>query len=130
VGKLTTSGTAGGVRLDAAIEQALGASSVDGVTRVSLTELQGALSGGRGRRGEEPAAPENLQERLMSFVMPRLRHPEVLQAERHRSLLERLVADLSEGSDGRVVREGALELRRELKRLEFLRQQRNSLVEV
>lgn len=125
--KMTTSGPPG-VRLDAAIERALNAPSVDGVTRVQLTEMQGALSDGRGTSAHGGGGPENLTDALMTFVMPRLRHPEVLNAERHRALLERLAESLSGGGDN-VVTEGAFTVRRELKRLALLRQNRNSLVE-
>ena len=118
-----------GVRLDAAIERALATPDVDGVTRRHLDEAQtiisrfdrtGAVSGFAGR---------NLTEALMTFVMPRLRNPHVLQAERHRALLEQLQSDLVGSTDDRIVREGALTIRRELKRLSQLRQNSNSLVE-
>jgi hypothetical protein len=127
--KLTTSAPHAGVRLDAAIEQTLNSPAVDGVTRVSLTELRGALARGEREGGTETGEPGNLRSKLISFVMPRLRHPDVLQAEHHRSLLERLVASLSAAPADNVVGDAALELRRELRRLELLRQQRNSLVE-
>lgn len=129
MGKLSTSGSPP-IRLDTAIEQTLNSPAVDGVTRVSLTALQGALGGGSRKRQEAQSEErENLQTEMMSFVMPRLRHPDVLQAERHRSLLERLVAGLSTAPEGNVVSDATLELRRELRRLELLRLQRNSLVE-
>lgn len=127
--RLTTTPPSPGIRLDAAIEQALSSPVVDGVTRVSLKELQGALTRGEREPGEDIGEPESLRSKLISFVMPRLRHPEVLQAERHRSLLEKLVASLETAPDRNVVGDAALELRRELRRLELLRQQRNSLVE-
>lgn len=128
MGKLTTSGTPG-IPLDAAIERALTAPSVDAVTRVNLTEIQGALSSGRGGVPVGADGPDTLRDALMTFVMPRLRHPEVLHAERHRSLLERLADGLASRHDDNVVREGTLEVHRELRRLALLRQQRNSLVE-
>jgi hypothetical protein len=118
-----------GVRLDAAIERTLAAPGLDGVTRRQLDEAQtiisqtdrpGAVSGFAGR---------NLVDALMTFVMPRLRNPHVLQAERYRALLEQLQSDLAGSADDRIVREGALTIRRELKRLSQLRQNSNSLVE-
>ena len=72
---------------------------------------------------------ETWSDALMTFVMPRLRNPHVLQAERHRALLEQLQSDLAGSADDRIVREGVLTIRRELKRLSQLRQSSNSLVE-
>jgi hypothetical protein len=118
-----------GVRLDAAIERTLAAPDLDGVTRrhldeaqtiISQTDRPGAVSGFAGR---------NLADALMTFVMPRLRNPHVLQAERYRALLEQLQSDLAGSADDRIVREGVLTIRRELKRLSQLRQNSNSLVE-
>jgi hypothetical protein len=118
-----------GVRLDAAIERALTAPGLDGVTRRHLDEAQTIIS-----RADRPdAAPgfasRNLVDALMTFVMPRLRNPHVLHAERHRALLEQLQSDLADSADERLIREGVLTIRRELKRLSQLRQNSNSLVE-
>lgn len=125
---MTTSGPPG-VRLDAAIERALNAPSVDGVSRVQLTEMRGALADGRGTSAHGGIGPDSLTDALMTFVMPRLRHPEVLNADRHRALLERLADALAGEGEDNVVTEGAFVVRRELKRLALLRQHRNSLVE-
>ena len=116
-----------GVRLDAAIERTLAAPGLDGVTRRHLDEAQTIIS--RADRPVAGFAGQNLADALMTFVMPRLRNPQVLQAERHRALLEQLQSDLVGSADDRIVREGGLTIRRELKRLSQLRQNSNSLVE-
>lgn len=117
-----------GVPLDSAIDAMLAASGVDAVTRVRLSEARRAITEG------VPGAADgfegqSLSRALFRFVMPRLRHPEVLRAERHRALLEDLADGLAaDGGDG-VVREGALVVHRELRRLALLRAGRNALVE-
>ena len=116
-----------GVRLDAAIERALAAPNIDGVTRTHLDQAQ-TIASTVDRRGAA-SADGNLVDTLMTFVMPRLRNPDVLQAERHRTLLEQLQSDLVSDAHDNVVREGALTIRRELRRLLQLRQNCNSLVE-
>ena len=119
-----------GVRLDAAIERALATPDIDGVTRRHhLDEAQTIISRADRTSAASGFAGRNLVEALMTFVMPRLRNPHVLQAERHRALLEQLQSDLVGSTDDRVVREGVLTIRRELKRLSQLRQNCNSLVE-
>lgn len=118
-----------GVRLDAAIERTLAAPNLDGVTRRHLDEAQNIISQADRPGAVSGLAGRNLVDTLMTFVMPRLRNPHVLQAERHRALLEQLQSDLAGSADDRIVREGVLTIRRELKRLSQLRQNSNSLVE-
>jgi hypothetical protein len=118
-----------GVRLDAAIERTLAAPGTDAVTRRHLDEAQTIISRADRPDASSGFAGRNLVDALMTFVMPRLRNPQVLQAERHRALLEELQSDLAGSTDERVVRDGALTIRRELKRLSQLRQNSNSLVE-
>ena len=118
-----------GVRLDAAIERTLAAPGLDSVTRRHLDEAQTIISRADRPVGASGFAGRNLVDALMTFVMPRLRNPQVLQAERHRALLEQLQSDLAGSADERLVREGVLTIRRELKRLSQLRQNSNSLVE-
>lgn len=118
-----------GVRLDAAIERTLAAPNLDGVTRRRLDEAQNIISQADRPGAVSGLAGRNLVDTLMTFVMPRLRNPHVLQAERHRALLEQLQSDLAGSADDRIVREGVLTIRRELKRLSQLRQNSNSLVE-
>ncbi|WP_051379305.1 hypothetical protein [Bradyrhizobium murdochi] len=118
-----------GVRLDAAIERTLATPGLDGVTRRHLDEAQTIISRADRPDAASGFAGRNLVDALMTFVMPRLRNPHVLQAERHRALLEQLQSDLAGSADERLVREGVLTIRRELKRLSQLRQNSNSLVE-
>jgi hypothetical protein len=118
-----------GVRLDAAIERTLAAPGLDGVSRRHLDEAQTIISRVDRHSAVSGFAGRNLVDALMTFVMPRLRNPHVLQAERYRALLEQLQSDLAGSADDRIVREGVLTIRRELKRLSQLRQNSNSLVE-
>ena len=96
-----------GVRLDAAIERTLAAPGLDGVTRRHLDEAQTIIS-----RTDRPGAVsgfagQNLVDALMTFVMPRLRNPHVLQRA-SRALLEPTASDLAGSADDRIVREGVL----------------------
>ena len=118
-----------GVRLDVAIERTLAAPGLDGVTRSYLDETQTIISQADRPGVASGFAGRNLVDALMIFVMPRLRNPDVLHAERRRVLLEQLQSDLASSSDERLVREGVLTIRRELRRLSQLRQNTNSLVE-
>ncbi|MDQ8726892.1 hypothetical protein [Bradyrhizobium sp. LHD-71] len=118
-----------GVRLDAAIERTLAAPNLDGITRRHLDEAQTVIARIDRRDTASGFAGRNLVDALMTFVMPTLQNPHVLQAERHRTLLEQLQSDLTGGGDDPLVREGVLIVRRELKRLAQLRQNCNSLVE-
>jgi hypothetical protein len=116
------------VALDAAIEGMLAAGGVDPVTRVRLSEARRAIA--EGAQGQDPDGFEgpSLSRALFRFVMPRLRHPEVLRADRHRALLEGLADGLAATDDDGIVREGALVVHRELRRLALLRVGRNALV--
>ncbi len=131
--KFQTSATQG-MRLDVAIERTLAASGVDRVTEVHLTALRGTLVRSRRDARDSGFGAPSLRDVLLSFAMPRLQHPEVLQAGQHQALLERLSARLletpaDEGEGGAVVALGALAVRRELRRLALLRQNQNSLIE-
>ncbi|CAO4155327.1 hypothetical protein LPLAFNJD_LOCUS4417 [Methylorubrum aminovorans] len=118
-----------GVPLDSAIDAMLAAGGVDAVTRVRLSEARRAITEGVPGTTADGFEGQSLSRALFRFVMPRLRHPEVLRAERHRALLEDLADELAaDGGDG-VVREGALVVHRELRRLALLRAGRNALVE-
>lgn len=118
-----------GVQLDAAIDAALATPDIDPVTRVNLDEASVAIRSVEARRQFEGFAGETLADALFRFVMPRLRHPEVLHAERHRAILEQLAHDLSRLPSDGVVREGAVAVHRELRKLAILRQGRNSIIE-
>lgn len=117
------------VELDAAIESMLAAGGVDPVTRVRLSEARRAIADAAREQDPDGFEGASLSKALFRFVMPRLRHPEVLRAERHRALLEGLADGLAQTDDDGIVREGALVIHRELRRLALLRTGRNALVE-
>ena len=121
-----------GVRLDVAIERTLSAANVDGVTRVHFDRMRRVASNPERAPMAGVFEGASLSDALMSFVMPSLQNPDVLQAERHRMLLENLAQSLAGTSgkvgEGKIAREGALVIRRELRRLVQLRQNCNSLV--
>lgn len=115
--------------LDLAIEAVLAADNVDAVTRVNLNEMRASIAEVDPRVMLASLYGRNLAQGLLSFVMPRLRHPEVLRAENHDALLERLANTFSASTEDSVVREGVFVLQQELRRLALLRQNRNSLIE-
>ena len=117
------------LRLDLAIEAVLSANDIDAVTRVSLNEMRAWINEADPRAVLASLYGRNLTHGLLSFVMPRLRHPEVLRAENHDALLEHLTSTFSAGPEDAVVREGVFVLQQELRRLVLLRQNRNSLIE-
>lgn len=118
-----------GVDLDTAIESMLAAGGVDAVTRVRLSEARRAISRQGGPQDGDGFEGASLSGALFRFVMPRLHHPEVLRADRHRALLEGLADGLAEAGEDGTVRESALVVHRELRRLAMLRAARNALVE-
>ncbi len=117
------------VPLDTAVEAMLAAGGIDPVTRIRLTAARQAI----GEPDPEQAAEElggiPLTQTLFRFVMPRLRHPEVLRTDRHRTLLEGLADGLAAGADDGIARAGAQVIHRELHRLTLLRTARNALVQ-
>jgi hypothetical protein len=117
-----------GIPVAAAIEAALAAPGVDAVTRVHLDSARVSLTARRTGADESLNAP-TLSEALFAFVMPRLKHPEVLAVERQFVLLEQLAEELGGQNGDTVVREGALAVHRELRRLALLRQHCSNLVE-
>jgi hypothetical protein len=115
--------------LDLAIEAVLASQDVDALTRVSLSEMRASIAETDPRAMLASLYGRNLAQGLLSFVMPRLRHPEVLRAENHDTLLEGLANSFASAPEDSVVREGVLVLQQELRRLALLRQNRNSLIE-
>ncbi|KLK92815.1 hypothetical protein AA309_12380 [Microvirga vignae] len=110
------------------VEAVLKANDIDAVTRVSHDDM-------RTRRNEiDPRAvvatlyDSNLAHGLLSFVAPRLRHPDVLHAARQGGVLERLVGTLSTVLEDSMPRESIVVLQQELQRLILLRENRNSLI--
>ena len=114
--------------IDAASEAALEVKSIDAISRVSLFES------GAGANEMEPRAVlawlygPNLSNGLLSFVVPRLRHPDVLRPDKHGVLLERLTQTLEAAPDDKMARECLAILQQELRRLLLLRQNQNSLI--
>lgn len=116
-----------GVPMTVAIAAALAAPGVDAVTRVHLDEARASLAAAR-TDAADPLETPTLSQALFHFVMPRLQHPEVLAVEHQVAMLHEIAQELG-GPDGdTVVREGALAVHRELRRLTLLRQRCNSLV--
>lgn len=118
-----------GVPLDSAIDAMLAAGGVDAVTRLRLAEARRAITDGTAEAGADGFEGQSLSRALFRFVMPRLHHPEVLRGERHRAILEDLAEGLARSGGDGVVRESALVVHRELRRLALLRAGRNALVE-
>ncbi|WP_050735083.1 hypothetical protein [Methylobacterium sp. ARG-1] len=117
------------VGLDAAIDAMLVAGGVDAITRVRLSEARRAIVETGAERDPDGFDGANLSRALFRFVMPRLRHPDVLRADRHRALLEGLADGLAGTPDDGIAQAGALVIHRELRRLALLRTARNALVE-
>ncbi|MCP3475761.1 hypothetical protein NLM33_36525 [Bradyrhizobium sp. CCGUVB1N3] len=115
---------------DVAIKAIGEAKDIDAVGRVSLNEIRT-----RNYEIEPPAVAASLYGRgiahdLLSFVTPRLRHPDMLRAERYGILLERLAHKLAAAPADSMAHEGVVVLQQGLLWLALLRQNRNSLIEV
>ncbi|WP_445219703.1 hypothetical protein ACKWRH_05940 [Bradyrhizobium sp. Pa8] len=115
--------------LDAAIEAASEAKGINAVGRVSLNEMRARIY------GIEPSAVvasldgRDFAHDLLSFVTPKLRHPDMLRADRYGILLERLAHKLAAAPADSAAREGIVVLQQGLQWLALLRQNRNSLIE-
>ncbi|WOH80251.1 hypothetical protein RX327_31230 [Bradyrhizobium sp. BEA-2-5] len=112
--------------LDMTIDALSEAKDIDAVGRVSLSKMRF-----RGNVIEEltPFHGGDIAHDLFAFVTPRLRHPDMLRAERYGVLLERLTLKLSAVPAELIAREGLLVLQQGLQWLTLLRQNRNSLIE-
>ncbi|WP_375779014.1 hypothetical protein ACE103_08185 [Bradyrhizobium sp. ma5] len=114
--------------IDAATEATLEVNSIDALSRVTLFER------GAGANEIDPHAllaslyGHNLSHGLLSFVIPRLRHPDVLRADKHGALLERLTQTLEATPNDKTACECLAILQQELQRLLLLRQNQNSLI--
>jgi hypothetical protein len=117
------------VPLNTAVEAMLAAGGVDPVTRIRLTAAQQAIGEPDTKQDAEGLGGIPLTHTLFQFVMPRLRHPEVLRTDRHRTLLEGLADGLAAGADDGIARAGAQVIHRELHRLTLLRTACNALVQ-
>lgn len=116
------------IPFDDAIEAMLAAGGVDPVTRIRLGEARRAMTQSEAEREADGADGASLTQTLFRFVMPRLRYPEVLRTDRHRTLLEGLADGLAGMADDGIARAGSQVIHRELRRLTLLRTARNALV--
>gem|GEM_PF-4254310 len=114
------------LRLDKAIESML-VDAPDTVTAVEMRGFQNAISERDAR--EEGIDPPGIVGALFAHIMPRISNPSILQMERRQALLRRLEAATAMRGDGAPVVPGGLDsLRMELRNIELLRQQRDSLI--
>ncbi|MCK1427223.1 hypothetical protein [Bradyrhizobium sp. 87] len=115
--------------LDVAIEAASGAKDIDAVGRVSLNEMRTRIYELEQRAGVASLYGRDIAHDLLSFVMPSLRHPDMLRAERYSIVLEGLVHKLAAAPADPIAGDGIVVLRQGLHWLALLRQNRNSLIE-
>ena len=114
--------------IDGASEAALGVDSVGAISRVTLFESEAGANEVDARARLASLYGPNLSRGLLSFVVPRLRHPDVLRADKHGVLLERLTRTLEATPEDKTARECLAILQQELQRLLMLRQNQNSLI--
>ncbi|WP_027571394.1 hypothetical protein [Bradyrhizobium sp. WSM1743] len=114
--------------IDGATEAALEVNSVGAISRVALFESDAGANEVDPRTVLASLYGPNLSRGLLSFVVPRLRHPDVLRADKHGVLLERLTRTLEATPDDKTARECLAILQQELQRLLMLRQNQNSLI--
>ena len=114
------SGAGAPMRLDAAARELM-TQRIDPVTRVELEQFQDVLK----TLGVEPEGldPPSLVAAVLTFVMPHLSDPGVLRLDRRRAVLARIL------TSERAARSGGLALRHELRNIDMLRRNRDSLVE-
>ncbi|KYK43871.1 hypothetical protein A1D31_37725 [Bradyrhizobium liaoningense] len=114
--------------IDGASEAALEVNSVGAISRVALFESEAGANEVDPRAILASLYGPNLSRGLLSFVVPRLRHPDVLRADKHGVLLERLTRMLEATPEDKTARECLAILQLELRRLLMLRQNQNSLI--
>ncbi|MFQ3455883.1 hypothetical protein PMN64_21635 [Bradyrhizobium sp. UFLA01-814] len=112
--------------LDVTINALSEAKHIDAVGRVSLSKMR---TRGNDVEGLTPRHESDIAHDLLAFVTPRLRHPDMLRAERYGVLLESLALKLSAAPADSIAGEGIVVLRQALQWLILLRQNRNSLIE-
>ncbi|KUM23575.1 hypothetical protein AU467_33470 [Mesorhizobium loti] len=105
----------------------LGIAEIEAVTHVSPSEST-QISEIAPRAARAALYDHTLARGQLSFIMPRLRHPEILREGKHSVLLERLVDGLSATPEDSVAREDIAVLQEEFRRLVLLRRNRNSLI--
>ncbi|WP_128916287.1 hypothetical protein [Bradyrhizobium nanningense] len=114
--------------IDRANEAALEVNSVGAISRVALFESEAGANEVDPRTITASLYGPSLSRGLLSFVVPRLRHPDVLRGDKHGVLLERLTRTLEATPDDKTAREGLAILQQELQWLLMLRQNQNSLI--
>ncbi|UGA42057.1 MULTISPECIES: hypothetical protein [Bradyrhizobium] len=114
--------------IDPASEAALEVGPIDAISRVTLFERAAGANEIDPRAVLASLYGHNLSQGLLSFVIPRLRHPDVLRADRHGALLERLTQTLESTPDDKTAGECLAILQQELRRFLLLRQNQNSLI--
>ncbi|WP_439396932.1 hypothetical protein ACRQ5Q_08040 [Bradyrhizobium sp. PMVTL-01] len=114
--------------IDGTNEAALEVHSVRAVSRVTLFEGEAEANETDQRAALASLYGPNLSRGLLSFVVPRLRHPDVLRADKHGPLLERLTRTLEASPEDKTARECLAILQQERQRLLMLRQNQNSLI--
>lgn len=114
--------------IDPSSGAALEVGSINAISRVTLFEEPAGANEIDPRAVLASLYGHNLSHGLLSFVIPRLRHPDVLRADRHGALLERLTRTLEAAPDDKTAGECLAILRQELQRFLLLRQNQNSLI--
>lgn len=114
------------LRLDKAIERNI-ADAPDAPTAVEMQGFQAVISGRDVR--PEGIDPPGVIGALFTHIMPRISNPSILQLDRRQTLLQRLEARaVSRGDSAPVVPGGLESVRLELRNIEQLRRQRDSLI--
>ncbi|WP_027535578.1 hypothetical protein [Bradyrhizobium sp. WSM3983] len=114
--------------VQAVIGAVLEVNDINAVSRVSLDAERPRIDDIDPRAAFVSFYGGNLAHDLLSFVTPRIRHPDVLRAGTHAVLLERLAVTLSAAPEASAAREAIDILQQELRRLVLLRQTQNSLI--
>ncbi|CDX56774.1 conserved hypothetical protein [Mesorhizobium plurifarium] len=104
-----------------------GISQIEAVTCVSPSEST-QISEINPRAAAAALHGHTLALSQLSFITPRLRHPEILREGKRSVLLERLVNALAAVPEDSVARESIAALQEEFRRLVLLRLNRNSLI--
>ncbi|TWB93003.1 hypothetical protein FBZ93_11142 [Bradyrhizobium macuxiense] len=112
-----------------ALEAEIEVNSIDAISRVTLYESTVQTNEIDSRRALASLYGHNLAHGLLSFVIPRLRHPDVLRPDKHGVLLEHLAQTLKAAPEDQMACEGLAILQQDLRWLILLRQNLNSLIE-
>ncbi|CCD89716.1 Putative Type III effector NopAL [Bradyrhizobium sp. ORS 285] len=114
--------------IDEAPEPTIEVSYIGAISRIALFEGEAGANDVDPRTILASLYGPSLARGLLSFVIPRLRHPDVLRAEKHAVLLERLTRTLEVTPDDETARECLDILQHDLQRFIMLRQNQNNLI--